>query len=88
MTSATAATGASIAWLNLEPLTGRTHQLRVHCESMGFPIVGCTIYGTAPREGGPGGGDAGAVASRAPSGSVLTRVGVSPWFKAAGGPPP
>ena len=40
-------------WLALEPLTGRTHQLRVHCAEMGFPIVGDTVYGTAPRAGGP-----------------------------------
>ena len=40
-------------WLALEPVTGRTHQLRVHCAEMGFPIVGDTIYGTAPRVGGP-----------------------------------
>jgi tRNA pseudouridine32 synthase/23S rRNA pseudouridine746 synthase len=42
-----------LTWLSLEPLTGRTHQLRVHCAEMGFPIVGDTIYGTAPRMGGP-----------------------------------
>ena len=40
-------------WLALEPLTGRTHQLRVHCAEMGFPILGDTIYGTAFRSGGP-----------------------------------
>jgi tRNA pseudouridine32 synthase/23S rRNA pseudouridine746 synthase len=40
-------------WLALEPLTGRTHQLRVHCAAMGWPIVGDAIYGTAPRTGGP-----------------------------------
>lgn len=40
-------------WLALEPLTGRTHQLRVHCAEMGWPIVGDTIYGSAPRVGGP-----------------------------------
>jgi|SRR5580704_1124958 tRNA pseudouridine32 synthase/23S rRNA pseudouridine746 synthase len=40
-------------WLALEPLTGRTHQLRVHCAAMGWPIVGDTIYGSAPRTGGP-----------------------------------
>jgi len=40
-------------WLALEPLTGRTHQLRVHCAESGFPIVGDTIYGGAPRNGGP-----------------------------------
>jgi tRNA pseudouridine32 synthase/23S rRNA pseudouridine746 synthase len=42
------------AWLALEPLTGRTHQLRVHCAAMGWPIVGDSVYGTAPRTGGPG----------------------------------
>jgi tRNA pseudouridine32 synthase / 23S rRNA pseudouridine746 synthase len=46
--------GGKITWLALEPLTGRTHQLRVHCAEMGWPIVGDTIYGTAPRSGGPG----------------------------------
>jgi tRNA pseudouridine32 synthase/23S rRNA pseudouridine746 synthase len=40
-------------WLALEPLTGRTHQLRVHCAAMGWPIVGDAIYGSAPRTGGP-----------------------------------
>ena len=41
------------SWLALSPLTGRTHQLRVHCAAMGWPIVGDAIYGPAPREGGP-----------------------------------
>ena len=36
--------GCSI--LELEPLTGRTHQLRVHCAHMGFPIVGDPQYGS------------------------------------------
>jgi tRNA pseudouridine32 synthase/23S rRNA pseudouridine746 synthase len=43
-----------LCWLALEPLTGRTHQLRVHCAEMGWPILGDAIYGTAPRSGGPG----------------------------------
>jgi tRNA pseudouridine32 synthase/23S rRNA pseudouridine746 synthase len=42
------------AWLALEPVTGRTHQLRLHCQASGFPILGDTIYGSAPRRGGPG----------------------------------
>src|SRR5262249_33471871 len=41
------------SWLALEPVTGRTHQLRVHCAAQGWPIVGDTIYGKAPRIGGP-----------------------------------
>jgi tRNA pseudouridine32 synthase/23S rRNA pseudouridine746 synthase len=36
---------APIAWLELEPLTGRTHQLRVHCAAEGWPILGDTVYG-------------------------------------------
>jgi len=44
--------GAGKTWLALEPLTGRTHQLRVHCAAMGWPIVGDAIYGTASRPGG------------------------------------
>jgi tRNA pseudouridine32 synthase / 23S rRNA pseudouridine746 synthase len=42
-----------LTWLALTPVTGRTHQLRVHCAAMGWPIVGDNIYGTAPRFGGP-----------------------------------
>jgi tRNA pseudouridine32 synthase/23S rRNA pseudouridine746 synthase len=42
-----------LTWLALEPLSGRTHQLRVHCAEMGWPILGDPIYGTAPRGGGP-----------------------------------
>jgi tRNA pseudouridine32 synthase/23S rRNA pseudouridine746 synthase len=34
-----------LAWLELKPLTGRTHQLRVHCAASGFPIAGDTLYG-------------------------------------------
>ena len=45
--------GAPIAWMKFQPLTGRTHQLRVHCAEMGFPILGDNIYGSAPRAGGP-----------------------------------
>lgn len=45
--------GAGLTWLTLEPLTGRTHQLRVHCAEMGWPIVGDNIYGTGARVGGP-----------------------------------
>ena len=32
--------------LALEPVTGRTHQLRVHCAHMGFPILGDPQYGS------------------------------------------
>lgn len=32
--------------LRLQPVTGRTHQLRVHCAYCGFPILGDPQYGT------------------------------------------
>ncbi|MDA0818741.1 MAG: RluA family pseudouridine synthase [Proteobacteria bacterium] len=37
--------GKKAAWVELEPLTGRTHQLRVHLEAIGHPIVGDGKYG-------------------------------------------
>jgi len=38
-------------WLELRPLTGRTHQLRVHCQAIGCPIKGDKIYGNGDRFG-------------------------------------
>ncbi|MGJ4940826.1 RluA family pseudouridine synthase [Bradyrhizobium sp. HKCCYLS1011] len=43
----------NLTWLAMEPLTGRTHQLRVHAAAMGWPIVGDNIYGNGPRFGEP-----------------------------------
>ena len=34
----------------LEPLTGRTHQLRLHCAHVGCPILGDPQYGTAESQ--------------------------------------
>lgn len=40
-------TDEGTAKLALQPVTGRTHQLRVHCAYMGFPILGDPQYGSA-----------------------------------------
>jgi tRNA pseudouridine32 synthase / 23S rRNA pseudouridine746 synthase len=45
--------GNGLAWLAMEPVTGRTHQLRVHAAAQGWPIVGDNIYGNGPRFGEP-----------------------------------
>jgi 23S rRNA pseudouridine955/2504/2580 synthase len=39
--------GNRAAWVELQPLTGRTHQLRAHMAAMGHPIVGDAKYGGA-----------------------------------------
>lgn len=31
--------------VKLTPQTGRTHQLRIHCQQLGHPILGCDLYG-------------------------------------------
>ncbi|MGE4802877.1 RluA family pseudouridine synthase [Yersinia hibernica] len=31
--------------VELTPETGRTHQLRIHCQQLGHPIWGCDLYG-------------------------------------------
>jgi 23S rRNA pseudouridine955/2504/2580 synthase len=37
----------ALAWLEMEPYTGRTHQLRVHAAHIGHPIIGDPKYFTA-----------------------------------------
>lgn len=46
--------GDGLAWLELEPLTGRTHQLRIHCAAIGCPIVGEPFYGAVKGASGEG----------------------------------
>ena len=35
-----------VTLVEFEPLTGRTHQLRLHSQFMGHPILGCDLYAT------------------------------------------
>jgi RluA family pseudouridine synthase len=39
--------GPDMTWLELQPQTGRTHQLRVHCAAAGCPILADRLYGQA-----------------------------------------
>lgn len=39
--------GAPATRVDLEPITGRSHQLRVHMQSLGHPIIGDTLYAPA-----------------------------------------
>ena len=41
---------ADVTRVELEPITGRTHQLRVHLASIGHPIAGDALYGGIPTE--------------------------------------
>lgn len=41
----------TLSWLELTLHTGRTHQARIHCAAMGWPIIGDTLYGTAHPKG-------------------------------------
>ncbi len=34
-----------VSWVKCQPITGRSHQIRVHLEKNGFPIIGDKVYG-------------------------------------------
>lgn len=42
--------GEKLTLVELKPTTGRTHQLRVHLEHLGHPIVGDVLYGGKPAD--------------------------------------
>ncbi len=51
------AAGGGLAWLELRPRTGRTHQVRIHCAQLGCPVLGDPVYGreVAPPKNVPSG---------------------------------
>jgi len=44
-----------LSWLSLKPVTGRTHQLRAHCDHIGHPIIGDPKYFDKENWALPGG---------------------------------
>ena len=47
--------GKDVTRLSLTSVSGRTHQLNVHCAAIGHPIVGDTVYGYAGEAAANGG---------------------------------
>ncbi len=43
--------GQEKSFMEFHPKTGRTHQIRVHCQHLGCPIVGDWVYGPPAKEG-------------------------------------
>lgn len=68
--------GLPVTRLELVPITGRTHQLRVHCAAIGHPIIGDNIYGFK-GDGSADGGISSKVMSHFPSkASVVVQEGL------------
>lgn len=65
-------TGTNTSHVELEPVTGRTHQLRVHLAAIGHPILGDTLYDVVT------GNDAGRLLLHAQLLSFLHPVGAMP----------
>jgi len=40
-----------VTWVECQPRTGRTHQIRVHMAHLGCPVLGDPVYGGQPAEG-------------------------------------
>ncbi|MCU0838783.1 MAG: RNA pseudouridine synthase [Rhodospirillales bacterium] len=42
------AAGDGVSLIEVRPRTGRTHQVRVHLQSLGCPVIGDPVYGSSP----------------------------------------
>jgi 23S rRNA pseudouridine1911/1915/1917 synthase len=56
--------------LELDLVTGRTHQIRVHLDALGHPVAGDPVYGTGTSRRGPRPG---------PNGAQLERLFLHAW---------
>jgi 23S rRNA pseudouridine1911/1915/1917 synthase len=56
--------------LELDLVTGRTHQIRVHLDALGHPVAGDSVYGTGTSRRGPRAG---------PGGAPLDRLFLHAW---------
>ena len=85
--------------LDLDLVTGRTHQIRVHLEAIGHPIAGDPVYGTGTSRRGPAGLASAVpprlaarahIAERRPphpgDGAAAARARIRPGRPARGGP--
>jgi tRNA pseudouridine32 synthase/23S rRNA pseudouridine746 synthase len=71
---------ATTSRVDLEPLTGRTHQLRVHLAAIGHPIVGDRLYGPEPQAAARLLLHASALAFTHPASGMPLRVEAPPAF--------
>lgn len=66
--------GNDVSRLILTSISGRTHQLNVHCAAIGHPIVGDTVYGYGGEAAANGGLDEGDLPADKASGELQQAI--------------